>query len=431
MPNWKSFEEAVAEIPGSKHLRTIIQVKGPVHVPSPKWDPRAHNVDLVAGNPLIQVHDEAQGWIPANLHPPKQAEQARGLCEPPSSEFRTKTRSILFMDVSGWSRLKAAEIHAYVIKAMPSLAEHLQKPDFLNTWGDAIVATFESAKDAAEAALNLRDFFRRGYAHEGMGGLACRISLHTGEAIIGFNALTRHEDIFGEAVHIAARLEPATAPGHVFCTKSFAERLDEIKGSAPRTWQLGTVDLPKGFGAREVLTVTWPGEPDPGLRHQAPQLALDTQRAEPDLKELGVVWPVNRALSLELRTSATHIAVLRNDATRLELPLRILNCAPFPVKVVSLRLKWCLRLQYDSSVSGRTLEDESEVYDEFKTLDSGSCQDIVARIQGRHFVGEAAAHMFLGSGGELVGAAAAWGGMKRMNIGSQLWGTVLDERTTT
>ncbi|WP_437623174.1 adenylate/guanylate cyclase domain-containing protein [Sorangium sp. So ce1151] len=176
----------------------------------------------------------------------------------------TGTRSILFMDVSGWSKLTMVDIKRYVESALPKLNPLLADADFLNTWGDAIVATFNSANQAAQAALKIRDFFTQSTVEQGVPeGLVCRISLHQGEILLCENALTGTRDIFGHAVHVAARLEPATAPRQIFCTDSFARALQDIGGLGPKAWYLGSLVLPKKFGEIVASVVTWPNEADP------------------------------------------------------------------------------------------------------------------------------------------------------------------------
>lgn len=144
---------------------------------------------------------------------------------------------------------------------MPRIAKELVGHDFLNTWGDAIVATFPSAKSAAESALKMRDFFERALPRDGIPkGLACRIALHQGEVIVCTNTLLEREDVFGEAVHVAARLEPVTAPGQVYCTGAFAHALDAVSNLAPRATSVGRLKLAKAFGEIEVFVATWPNE---------------------------------------------------------------------------------------------------------------------------------------------------------------------------
>lgn len=179
---------------------------------------------------------------------------------------RIETLSILFMDLAGWSSLSSPQIVTYLEKALPKLAQKIGgfNSTHLNTWGDAVVATFSSSSEAANCALDIRDFFRR--VPEGHGvppGLTPRISLHVGDTIIAHNPILDREDTFGEAVHLAARLEPVTARGQVFCTEEFANSLRRVKGLAPVAHVLGEVDLPKRFGTIKVFAVLGPNEDPP------------------------------------------------------------------------------------------------------------------------------------------------------------------------
>jgi class 3 adenylate cyclase len=246
-----------------------IRAVGHMDCPAPPWDVDG-TYRLIALADVITVQRlGSSGWESAPLEPPKSAAAAVQPETPPG--LSTKTRTILFMDVAGWSHLSAHEIHAYATRALPDLARTLSDHDFVNTWGDAIVATFDSVKLAAENALRIRDFFLHSYPEHGISsGLTCRISLHLGEVIWCDNALRQGRDIFGHAVHVAARLEPVTVPGHVFCTSAVADRLAEVVGSAPRAWSLGEVALAKRFGTIDAYIVTGPNSPDPRPSLAAP-----------------------------------------------------------------------------------------------------------------------------------------------------------------
>lgn len=110
-----------------------------------------------------------------------------------STGFRNA--SILFMDVSKFTSLDSRALKTYVTEAMPRLAEKVkERAWFVNTWGDAIVAAFESCNAAAEVALDLRDEFLRGGYHI-PSGLRCRISLHAGQVYVEKNPFLLRKDI--------------------------------------------------------------------------------------------------------------------------------------------------------------------------------------------------------------------------------------------
>ena len=263
----QSFEDTLRLVssPGSAAYEACvsgISVAGFLDCPSPKWD--AGGVYRLATESGILVIQKlvSGSWIKANTD--VSIEAVKTSSNAADDSFSSKTRSILYMDVSGWSKLAANDIHAYASKGLKALSHRLEGYDFINTWGDSIVATFESVKTAAEMALRIQEFFANSYPDNGVSsGLTCRVSLHLGEIICCRNALRNELDVFGEAVHVAARLEPVTAPGAIFCTQAFADRLREVQGSAPKAWPLGQLELAKGFGRVEVFAVTGPNAQDP------------------------------------------------------------------------------------------------------------------------------------------------------------------------
>jgi class 3 adenylate cyclase len=263
----QAFEDIlrIVSSPGSTAYEAYVSgitVAGFLDCPSPPWD-IGGIYRLVAESESLVIQKLVSGiWVKAETDAPIEATKPSSVAV--DDAFSSKTRSILFMDVSGWSKLPAHEIHAYATKGLQALSQRLEGNDFINTWGDSIVATFESAKTAAENALRIQDFFVNSYPESGVSsGLTCRVSLHLGEVICCRNALRNQFDIFGEAVHVAARLEPVTSPGAIFCTQAFADRLREVQGSAPKAWPFGQLELAKGFGRVEVFVITGPNAHDP------------------------------------------------------------------------------------------------------------------------------------------------------------------------
>lgn len=169
----------------------------------------------------------------------------------------TRTRTILFLDVVGWSKLSPAQIRRYVTEALPAISKYLDEAASSNTWGDAIVALFDSVRFAAAAALDIQAYFQRGSEDQGITeGLSCRIALHQGEVIVCHNPVLGREDFFGDAIHLAARLEPVTESGHIFCTETVARSLREIRGLGARAWPIGIRSLAKGYGSEAVYVIT-------------------------------------------------------------------------------------------------------------------------------------------------------------------------------
>lgn len=270
MASGMSFDDAVRILrsPGTLKYNTCVTAVRAAdyrNVSGPSWDPTGIYRMVLQGSTLTIQKSEGTEWVTASLEPPSEGSAPS---EPSgvANEITTETRSILFMDLAGWSKLKPAQLASYLEKALPKVARLVKGFDgkHINTWGDALVATFGSAKEASECALDVRDFFRRASEADGVPqGLVPRIALHLGEVIIAYNPLVSRADIFGDAVHLAARLEPVTAKGDVYCTVEFAKALEAIKGLAATAHSLGVVELPKNFGSVEVFAVTGPNERAP------------------------------------------------------------------------------------------------------------------------------------------------------------------------
>jgi TolB-like protein/class 3 adenylate cyclase/tetratricopeptide (TPR) repeat protein len=142
--------------------------------------------------------------------------------------------AILAADVAGYSRLMGAAEESTLaqLKAVrktlvdPKIAEHRGR--IVKTTGDGMLVEFASAVDAARCAAEVQ----RGMVTQN----ACvpqdvriefRIGIHVGDIIIDDN------DIFGDGVNIAARLEGIAEPGGV-CVSDDAQR--QIRGKVDITF---------------------------------------------------------------------------------------------------------------------------------------------------------------------------------------------------
>ncbi|HVY32289.1 MAG TPA: adenylate/guanylate cyclase domain-containing protein [Polyangiaceae bacterium] len=262
-----TFQDAIRLVTGSpgdiRYDAHIAGVRAAKYMDcgAPPWDPDGTYRLALEDDRLVVQHWLNGQWSAAPISPPSSSSQPVS-----SSSMRTETRSILFMDLAGWSKLSPPQVLAYLEKALPRLAQVVKRfgAQHVNTWGDALVATFSSVGEAANCALDVRDFFRRTSEADGVPeGLVPRVALHVGEVIIATNPLIDKPDIFGDAVHLAARLEPVAGKGDVCCTSEFAVALQAIRGIGPKAYLLGEVTLPKGFGVTRLFAVTGPNEPPP------------------------------------------------------------------------------------------------------------------------------------------------------------------------
>jgi adenylate cyclase len=124
--------------------------------------------------------------------------------------------AILAADVAGYSRLMGRDEEGTLAqlksfrKALvdPAVAEHRGR--IVKTTGDGLLVEFASAVDAARCALEIQHSMARENTDvQQKQRIEFRIGIHLGDIIIDDN------DIFGDGVNIAARLEGIAEPGGV------------------------------------------------------------------------------------------------------------------------------------------------------------------------------------------------------------------------
>ena len=136
--------------------------------------------------------------------------------------------AILVADVAGYSRLMHAEeeaTHSRVTTllantVMPAIAEYGGR--VVKHTGDGLLAEFPSAVEAVRAAMAFQDSAYRLSIEEPLDRrILLRVGINIGDVIVGA------QDIFGDGVNIAARLEGIAQPGGI-CLSSSAH--DQVYG---------------------------------------------------------------------------------------------------------------------------------------------------------------------------------------------------------
>jgi class 3 adenylate cyclase len=161
-------------------------------------------------------------------------------------------RAILIIDFAGFSRLDDAAIPLFHENVMRPVAEvmaaHQDGRLYDNSWGDAIIAIFDSAVLAAHFALDLQARLSIvPFAALGLpDNLRPRIAGDFGRTWQGFDFVRKEITFYGLHVTRAARLEPVTPPGAVYVTQAFAAAAGEDAGLACH--YVGELVTPKNFG---------------------------------------------------------------------------------------------------------------------------------------------------------------------------------------
>ena len=133
--------------------------------------------------------------------------------EAPSVE--RKLAAIFAADVEGYSRLMGRDevgtlrtLNRYRPIIDPLIASHRGR--IFNTAGDSILADFASAVDAVQCAVAVQEAVAQENADRPAGEqMRFRIGLHVGDIIV------QEDNLFGDAVNVAARLEALAEPGGI------------------------------------------------------------------------------------------------------------------------------------------------------------------------------------------------------------------------
>jgi adenylate cyclase len=126
-----------------------------------------------------------------------------------------KLTAIFAADVAGYSALMGRDevgtlrtLTAYRVIIDRLIASHRGR--IFNTAGDSLVADFASAVDAVQCAVAVQDAIAKANADRPVGErMWFRIGVHVGDIRV------QGDNLFGDAVNIAARLESLAEPGGI------------------------------------------------------------------------------------------------------------------------------------------------------------------------------------------------------------------------
>jgi adenylate cyclase len=184
-----------------------------------------------------------------------------------SEPVERRLTAILAADVAGYSCLIGADEEGTLAQLKtfrktlvdPTIAKHRGR--IVKTTGDGMLVEFASAVDAARCAVELQ----RGMADENTEipqakRIEFRIGIHLGDIIIDDN------DIFGDGVNIAARLESIAVPGGISISRAVHDQVrDRINVCFDDKGEIALKNIARPVqvfavsGAKEAKTTVSPG----------------------------------------------------------------------------------------------------------------------------------------------------------------------------
>jgi len=131
------------------------------------------------------------------------------------SRIKRRLTTVLCADVAGYTRLMEAnetgtlETLRRFRTAMAALVER-HEGRVINTWGDAVLAEFSSVVEAVQCAVEVQQELRAENDRlPDIERMRFRIGINVGDVMV------EDENIYGEGVNIAARLQELAEPGGI------------------------------------------------------------------------------------------------------------------------------------------------------------------------------------------------------------------------
>lgn len=156
--------------------------------------------------------------------------------------------AILAADVVGYSRLMGVDEEGTLAALTAHTSEHIEpcvayhRGRVVKTTGDGLLAEFSSVVDAVNCAIAFQQgMTERQQTEVGVPKIEFRIGVNLGDIIV------QNDDVFGDGVNIAARLEGLCAPGEVYVSGTVH---DHAEGKLPVAFE----DL----GAKAVKNIAKP-----------------------------------------------------------------------------------------------------------------------------------------------------------------------------
>ena len=234
------------------------------------------------------------------------------------SEVQRRLMAIMFTDIVGYSALTGRD----EMLAMELLQEHhsLLRPIFgrhggieVKTIGDAFMVEFPSVVNAVSAAIEMqRTLADRNSTETEPRRLLVRIGVHAGDVIF------RDNDVFGEGVNIASRIEPL-APAGGICVSEDVARQIRNKIAFPVVElgraQLKNIDLPmKVFS----IQLPWLAPPPVSVRKASARGAKAKLAPTPRAGQAWWKWGAAAALVLAVAAGALMVVGAGGGSAGLE-----------------------------------------------------------------------------------------------------------------
>ena len=187
-----------------------------------------------------------------------------------------KLTTIFSADVQGYSRLMEADEEGTLatLKQYREAMERLIEAHggrVINTWGDGLIAEFPSVVESVRVAIDVQnELAGRNAGRSDATRMQFRIGINLGDVIV------EGDDIYGDGVNIAARLQSSAAPGGIVISNTVYDQVrNKMSVGFEFLGSLSVKNIEETVPSYAVRIGGQPGEAKPG--GEAGRAAFRTQ----------------------------------------------------------------------------------------------------------------------------------------------------------
>lgn len=209
------------------------------------------------------------------------------MTEPATNAVQRKLTTLFCADVKGYSELMARDevgtlsrLKVYRQAMTGLISRHHGRT--VNTWGDGLLAEFASPVEAVTCAAEVqRELRARNEAEAGQPDMLFRIGINLGDVMV------EGEDLYGEGVNVAARLEAQADPGGIAISRAV---YDQVRNKLGLGFEfLGDREVKNIAEKVSVYRVVLEGAGPAAAPQPAPPAAAPRAAAEPEVMDR-VAW---------------------------------------------------------------------------------------------------------------------------------------------